>query len=66
MAKNRSEVTLVIQVTLTDIFPVANNEAAAEEETQKEINRIREDLSKMKWVSNVDVKSIKTFQNIKS
>lgn len=66
MAKNRSEVTLVIQASITDIFPVANDEALAEEEIRKEIDRIKEDLSKLKWVSNVDVKSIKTFQNIKS
>lgn len=66
MAKNRSEVTLVIQASITDIFPVANDEALAEEEIRKEIDRIKDDLSKLKWVSNVDVKSIKTFQNIKS
>ena len=65
MAKNRSEVTLVIQVTLTDIFPVPNDEATAEEETQKEIKRIKEDLAKMKWVSDVSISKIKSFPNIK-
>lgn len=64
--KTRSEVTVVMQVTLTDIFPVVGDERAADEETQKEIARITAELQKIKGLSKIDIDKVKIFPNIKT
>lgn len=64
--KQRSEVTVVMQVTLTDIFPVVSDENVADEETQKEIARITAELQKIKGLSKIDIDKVKIFPNIKT
>lgn len=67
MAKQkRSEVTVVMSITLTDIFPVVGDERVADEETQKEIARVTEELQKIKGLSKVDIDKVKVFPNIKT
>lgn len=63
--KQRSEVTVVMQVTLTDIFKVPSNEDIANEETQKEITRVENELRKIGGLSKVDIDKVKIFPNIK-
>lgn len=65
MAKKRSEVTVVMQITLTDIFPVVGDERVADEETQKEIARVTAELQKIKGLSKIDIDKVKIFPNIK-
>lgn len=65
MAK-RSEVTVVMQVTLTDIFKVPSDEGIANEETQKEIARVENELRKIKGLSKIDIDKVKIFPNIKT
>lgn len=64
--KQHSEVTVVMQVTLTDIFKVPSDETLAEEETQKEIARVTAELQKIKGLSKVDIDKVKVFPNIKT
>lgn len=63
--KQRSEVTVVMQVTLTDIFKVPSDEDIANEETQKEIARVENELQKIKGLSKVDIDKVKIFPNLK-
>ena len=64
--KQHSEVTVVMQVTLTDIFKVPSDEALAEEETNKEIKRVQNELAKLAGLSKVDIDKVKVFPNIKT
>ena len=63
--KNKSEVTICMTVTLTDVIEVPSDEGKAQKRTEVEVGRLANALNKISAVDNVDIQKVKIFPNIK-
>lgn len=65
LRKNDSEVTVVVTLTLTDIFKVSNDMDKVDAETNVELKRLIEAIRNIPGVDHLEINKTKIFPNVK-